>query len=72
MEDGEKAAARMTFTMSGGRLVIVRHRYFAIGQWLGADAELAGMGSTKVHPARFMGLAGSFCFPSQHEGHPED
>jgi hypothetical protein len=57
--------------MSGGRVVIVRHRFFAIGQWLGEGAELVDVESTKVKHARFMGLAGYFCFPKQHEGHPE-
>lgn len=57
--------------MSGGRVVIVRHKYPAIGQWLGQDAELSFVESTKVRLAHFIGLAGYFCFPSQHEGHPE-
>src|SRR5690348_16074212 len=45
----------------GGHMVIVRHRYFAIGQWLGEDAELEVVESTKVKLPRFLGLVGYFC-----------
>lgn len=38
--------------MSGGRVVIARHRFYAIGQWLGEDAELVDVEGTKVKPAR--------------------
>lgn len=55
----------------GGRVVIVRHEYFAIGQWLGEDAELEVVESTKVKLPRFLGLVGYFFFPSQDEGYPE-